>query len=146
VKVRWKKLVWIALAIVLIAVGCGPSATQSPSTPAPTPVLPTQPPAPTAAAALPFPTGIFRKANLTWELNADGTYVVESHTQAMELNVSGTYTVTGDQVAVKDESCGDVVGIYTWTYDGDALRFKAGDDKCRDRLNITDMSKWLKEP
>lgn len=147
-KVQWEKLVWIALAIVLTVVGCGTSATQATPTPAPTPVPPTLPPAPTATTAQSFPTGIFAKANLTFEFKPDGTSVLESHSGSMDANFSGTYTVTGDQFVIKDDSttCQDAVGTYTWTYDGNALRFKVVGDKCRDRLNLLDQSKWVKNP
>jgi hypothetical protein len=146
VRVQWEKLACIALAIVLIAVGCGPSATQSPPTPTPTAVPPTQPPAPTATTALAFPTGIFTKASWTWEFRTDGTCnSKESHS---ELDVDGVYTVTGDQIVIQDDyfPCRDVVGTYTWTYDGNALGFTAVEDKCLDRFNLIDRSKWVKKP
>jgi hypothetical protein len=147
VRVQWEKLVWIALAIVLILVGCGPSAAQSPPTPAPTPVPPTQPPVPTATTALAFPTGIFAKASLTWEFKPDGTYVTEGHTQATNLKMNGTYTVNGDQIAIQDDyfPCRDVVATYDWAYDGEVLSLTAVDDKCRDRANMA-WGKWRKKP
>ena len=170
-RVQWEKLAWIALAIVLIVVGCGSEVAQSPptaaptpvpptQTPEPTPVPPTQAPAPTAvpptqtpaptatAEALPFPVdGIFAKASLTWEFKPDGTYVTEGHTQLMNAKFSGTYTVTGDQVVIQDDyvPCKDVVGTYGWTYDGEVLSMTAVDDKCRDRANMA-RGKWRKKP
>jgi len=139
VKVQWEKLTWIALAIVLMVVGCSTGATQ------PTPVPPTLPPAPTATTALPFPTGIFAKASWTWELRADGTLTVNN--QPTEYSADGVYTVTGNQVVIQDDSftCKDVVGTYTWTYDGDVLTFTEVDDKCRDRAGVT-SGKWRPKP
>ena len=47
-KTVWRKQAWVALAIVLMAVGCGQTATPAPPTPAPTRVV--------KATALPEPT------------------------------------------------------------------------------------------
>jgi hypothetical protein len=143
VTVQWKKLAWIALAIVLIVLGCGPSATQS--LPTPTPVPPTLPPATTATTALAFPTGVFAKASLTWEFKSDGTYVKEGHTAATAGKYSGTYTVAGDQVVVQDDAGCKDQGTYAWTYDGEVLTLTEVDDKCRDRANMT-WGKWRKQP
>jgi hypothetical protein len=49
-KTQWRKLTWIALAIVLLVAGCGPTATPAPPTPAPTRVV--------EATAVPEPTPI----------------------------------------------------------------------------------------
>ena len=146
-KVQWEKLAWIALAIVLTAVGCRPSATQSPPTPAPTPVPPTQSPAPAATTALAFPTGVFTKASYSWEFKADGTWIFELHLQGVDQIGSGTYTVTGDQIAVLDPqgSCKDTVGTYAWSYDGEVLSITDVNDKCRDRANVS-WGKWRKKP
>jgi hypothetical protein len=168
-----EKLAWIALAIVLIAMGCGPGVAQVPPTsaptavpptqtpepaalpptqppaPTPTPVPTTQTPAPTAtAAAIPFPVdGVFAKASQTWEFKPDGTYITDGHTQATSAKYSGTYTVTGDQLVIQDDynPCKDVVGTYAWTYDGEVLSITAVDDKCRDRANMA-RGKWRKKP
>ncbi len=140
-----EKLAWIALAIVLIAAGCGPSATQTPS-PAPTPMPPTQPPAPTATTALAFPTGVFTKANITWEFNADGTYYWKEGKSGTDA--SGVYTVTGDQVVIQDDlfGCQDVAATYVWGYDGQKLSLTVVDDQCRDRGLMFDQTKWTKQP
>jgi hypothetical protein len=168
VRVKRKKLAWVALAIALMVVGCGTSATQSPPTsaptpvpptltpeqtpllptqiPEPTPVPPTQTPAPTATTeALPFPVdGTFTKVEYTWEFKADGTY----HTTSQYLDVDGVYTVAGDQIAVQEDyvPCKDIVGTYTWAYDGEALTFTEVDDKCTDRRNVVGRGRWLKKP
>jgi hypothetical protein len=169
VRVKTKELAWITLAIVLMVVGCGTSATQSPPTLAPTPVPPTQTPEPTpvpptetpeptavpptetpeptAAPVLAFPTGIFAKGSRTWEFKPDGTYITEGHTQLTAGKYSGTYAVTGDQVAIQDDhvACKDVVGTYAWTYDGEVLTLTKVEDKCRDRAG-TAWGKWRKQP
>jgi hypothetical protein len=171
VREQWEKLAWIALAILLVAAGCGSSAIQSPptstptpvpptqpsaptpalptQTPAPTPVPPTRTPAPTATAeALPFPVdGIFAKGSLTGEFKPDGTYITEGHTQLMNAKYNGTYTVTGDQVAFQDDyvPCRDVVGTYAWTYDGEVLAITKVEDECRDRAGMA-WGNWRKKP
>jgi hypothetical protein len=161
VRVKRKKLAWIALAIVSMVVGCGTGATQSPPTLAPTPVPPTQAPEPTpmpptetpqptpvppteTPEALPFPVhGTFTKVGYTWEFKADGTY----HTTSKYVNSDGVYTLTGDQIAIQEDyvPCKDIVGSYTWTYDGEALSFAVVDDKCRDRVGVV-RGKWRTKP
>jgi len=145
VRVQWEKLAWIAPAIVMIVVACGPSATQAPPTSTPTPVPPTQTPVPTATTALPFPVGgTFTKVGYTWEFKADGT----SHTESKWIDAYGVYTVTGNQIAIQEGyvPCKDIVGTYTWTYDGEGLNFTTVDDKCPDRKNVVEWGKWLKKP
>jgi len=167
VRVQREKLAWIALAIVLIVVGCGTDVAQSPPTPAPTPVPPTQTlaptpvpatqtseptpvpptqtPAPTATAeALPFPVdGTFTKVGYTWEFKAGGTY----YTTSKYVDSDGVYTLTGDQIAIQEDyvPCKDIVGTYTWTYDGETLSFTVVDDKCRDRVGVV-RGKWRTKP
>jgi len=145
VKAQREKLAWIALAIMLIAAGCGPSPTQSPPTPAPTPVLPTQPPPPTATTALAFPTGVFTKASLTWEFKPDGTYYWKESKSGTDA--SGAYTVTADQIVIKDDlfGCQDLVATYVWTDDGEVLSLTPVDDKCTDRKNLM-WGKWRTNP
>ena len=145
-RVQWEKPAWIALAIVLIVVGCGPSATQPPATPTPMPVPPTQPPAPTATTALAFPTGVFTKANFTWEFKADGTYYWQESKSGTDA--SGVYTVTGNQIVIKDDlsGCQDVAATYIWAYDGQKLSLKVVDDQCRDRRLMFDQTKWTEKP
>ena len=163
----WEKLAWIALAIAFIVVGCGPSATQSlptptltpvpptqtptpapvppTQTPTPTPVPPTQTPTPTATTALPFPIGAtFTKVGYTWEFKADGSY----HSTSKWTDINGVYTVTGNQIVIQEDyvPCKDIVGTYTWTYDGQALSFTVVDDQCRDRRVVVDRGQWLKKP
>jgi len=142
VKLRREKLVWIAIAIALMVVGCGPAATES----APAPVPPTQPPAPTATTELAFPTGVFTKANMTWEFKADGTYYWKEGKSGTDA--SGVYTVTGDQVVIKDDlfGCQDVAATYIWAYDGQKLSLRVVDDQCRDRNLVFDQTKWTKKP
>jgi len=145
---NFKKLTWIAIVIVLVNVGCSPSAAQSTPTSAPTLAIPTQLPTPTATTAVSFPIGIFRKANLTWEIKADGTYAVRSHTDSIPVHDDGTYTVNGNQVAIQGDwvPCKGILGTYTWAYEGETLSFTVLADKCAVRRNITDSSKWLKKP
>lgn len=142
---KWEKLVWIALAMVLIVVACDPSATQTPPAPTATAVPPTQTPAPTATTGLPFPVGAtFTKVGYTMEFKADGT----AHTESRWVDIDGIYTVTGNQIVMQDDyaSCKDIVGTYTWTYDGEGLNFTTIDDKCPDRKNVVEWGTWLKKP
>ena len=144
-RVGREKLAWIALAIMLMVVACGPGATQTPPAPTATVVPPTSTPAPTATTAPPFPVGAtFTKVGYTMEFKADGT----AHTESRWVDIDGVYTVTGDQIAMQDDyaSCKDIVGIYTWTYDGAELSFTTIDDKCRDRKNVVEWGTWLKKP
>jgi hypothetical protein len=108
-------------------------------------VPPTEIPEQASAPATAFPTGIFNKASLTWEFKPDGTYITEGHTQATAGKYIGTYTVTGDQLAIQDDCapCKDMVGAYTWTYDGEVLSIVVVDDKCGDRANMA-RGKWRK--
>jgi hypothetical protein len=132
-KENFGKITWIAIAIVLIIVGCSPSAPQSTPTPAPT-----------ATPEPSFPTGIFTKANWTMEFKADGSY----HAEQSMANDDGVYTVTGDQITFQGDfvPCKGIVGTYTWTYDGTALSFTAVDDECTERRNVTGRGQWLKKP
>jgi hypothetical protein len=114
---QWIKLALIALMSMLIIVGCG-------------------------SKAVTFPTGIFTKANWTWEINADGSYY--SHSQVATEH--GTYTVTGNQIViVGDIPCEGIKGSYTWAYDGKELIFEPIDDQCTDRRNFT-RGTWRKNP
>lgn len=144
-RARWEKPAWIALAIVLMVVACGPNATQTPPVPTATAVPATQVPAPTATTALPFPVGAtFTKVDYTMEFKADGI----AHTESRWVDIDGVYTVTGDQIVMQDDyaPCKDIVGTYTWTYDGAGLSFTTIDDKCRDRKNVVEWGTWLKKP
>jgi len=141
----WIKPAWIVTAIVLITVGCSPSATQSIPTPAPTLVPPTQLPAPTPTIALSFPTGVFTKLGWTWEFRPDGSDFIKSQWH----EGLGTYTVTGNQVAFHEDigSCRKFgPGTYTWTFDGQVLILTEVADKCADRRNLIGYGKWVKKP
>jgi len=138
-----EKVVLIVIAIMLITVGCGPNATQSTPNPSPTLVLPTQPPVPTATSAPSFPIGTLFKGNWTWEINADGSY--NSKSELADEN--GIYTVVGNQISIMGDysSCLGIVGIYTWTIDGNMLILTQVDDQCTNRRNVAD-GKWRIEP
>lgn len=119
----WIRLATIMLAIVVITVGCVPLVAP-----------PAQPP---------FPTGTFTGPGIwTTEYNADGSYVARNP-DAMER---GTYTVTGEQIVLKGDYCGEVEGTYTWTFDGEVLSFTAVDDQCVDRRILVEGGTWLRQP
>ena len=110
------KPVWITLAIILIIVGCKPRAT--------------------------FPTGIFTNKDWTWEFYPDGSYYADGS----NAHESGTYSVTGDQITIEGDFCPEIIGTYTWTYEGEALSFKLISDKCTSRMNTVRNGQWLKQP
>jgi hypothetical protein len=138
-----EKVVLIVIAIMLITVGCGPNATQSTPNPSPTLVLPTQLPVPTATSAPSFPIGTIFKGNWTWEINADGSYNSKSEL----ADEDGIYNVYNNQISIMGDysSCLGIVGVYTWTMDGNMLILTPIDDQCTSRRNVTD-GKWRYEP
>jgi hypothetical protein len=91
-----------------------------------------------------FPIGMFINKGWGWEFKADGSYIV----QGLGATELGTFTVNGDQISVKGDYCGDVIGLYTWTYDGATLTFKAIDDQCPDRVGtvVAGNGQWTKRP
>lgn len=58
----------------------------------------------------------------------------------------GTYTVTGNQITINSGMCTDVIGTYTWTYDGKALSFKSLGDKCSVREFYLEIGQYVKQP
>ncbi len=146
------------LSLLITALAFALTACASPAASAPTadPSISTRPAPPAAApaAALPtmgapvatFPTGTFRCTGASrdwiWDLNADGTYL----SRGTEAEEQGTYTVTGDEITIKGDYCGDVVGTYTWTSDGTLLRFAAPQDACSQRRGIIMDGLWLRQP
>jgi hypothetical protein len=155
---QWIKLAGIVLALMLTAIGCSPSATQPTPTLVPTATQPPPTPSPTATQPPPtpasptnvegtFPIGKFQneKLNQAMTFIADGRWSDQGDTPSGGP-LLGTFTVTGDQIIFKDDYCGDVLGTYTWSYDGEALSFKTIDDKCSVREYIIPSGKWLKQP
>ena len=124
------KRIIIALAIMLIVVGCGPKATQS------------APPPPPTATAVSFPTGVFTKANWTMEIFDDGSCRVSQQF----VDDACTYTVTGNQVVFQGETCKGQTGTYNWSYDGQVLSFTVVEDNCNETRNVLHQSKWKKKP
>lgn len=129
-----KNLALVALVLVLATVGCASSATP---TPLPTP----------GSATTVFPVGTFTMGIWDWEFRADGTEVASE--LGVGLREDGKYTVTGNQIVVQDTKgiyCGEPKGIYTWTFDGKVLTFKAIYDPCAERRNVVDGSSYSKKP
>jgi hypothetical protein len=117
-KEKGAKLVMIALAIILVVVGCSPKET--------------------------FPIGIFTNGDWELEFKTDGSCISKFLGAVAE---TATCTVTDDQIVFKGDFCGeDKLGEYTWTFDDNILSFKAIDDKCSDRLGVLKDSQWLKKP
>ena len=131
-KGQFEKVLLIALAVILISVGCNPS-----------PVKSTISPEPTATTAPTFPTGTFIKGGWTWEIKPDGSY----YTKSKFADDNGFYTVTGNQVAIQGDinPCKDIIGTYTWTFDGNKLILTAVDDQCTDRREAADGT-WRLKP
>jgi hypothetical protein len=120
----WIRCAWVLILVSVIIAGC------SPTKPAPTPTT------------VSFPTGAFVNGDWSWEFKADGSFVSGGPLGSE----SGTYSVSGDQVVITCQCCGDVEGTYTWSFDGMALKFTAIDDKCTNRKDVVDTSTWLKKP
>ena len=107
---------------VLIILGCSPGKSS-----------------PTTVA---FPTGTFINGDWSWEFKADGTFL----TSGPIGSETGTYTVSGNQVIITCQCCGEVEGTYTWAFDDNALSFAVMDDTCANRNDVVDGSSWLKQP
>jgi hypothetical protein len=125
-----KKFCLIALtAFAVLLASCGPSAAKPTTTP---------------AALGDFPVGNFSNSTLawTWDFKADGSYS-SGGPQAAE---HGTFTVAGDQISIKGDYCGNIIGTYTWAYDGTALTFQGIHDECTDRAGVVVTGKWVKKP
>lgn len=121
-----KKLILLTLVAILLA-GCGPSAAKPTTTP---------------AALGDFPIGNYTNQGWGWEFKPDGSYKV----QGPFANESGTFTVTGNQMTIHGDSCGDIIGTYNWTYDGTTLTFEGVNDQCVDRAGTIVSGKWIKSP
>lgn len=124
-----KKLILLFVAAVLLA-GCGGASAAKPTT--------------TPAALGDFPIGNFSNSIVawTWDFKADGSYSAGGP-QVVE---HGIFTVTGNQISLKGDYCGDAIGTYTWTYDGTALKFETIKDECADRAGTVVNGKWVKKP
>ena len=62
---------------------------------------------------------------------------------------SGTYSINVDvhQLTIVLELCGkSSVGLYSWTFDGTTLVFKAIADPCADRAYLMQVHPWIKQP
>jgi hypothetical protein len=131
-KVQFEKIVLIVISIILITVGCGPNSPQ-----------PTLNPAPTTTTEPSFPIGTLYKGGWKWEMRADGSYSSKSEL----ADEDGIYNVYNDPISIMGDysSCLGIVGVYTWTMDGNTLVLTPTDDQCTSRRNVTD-GKWRYEP
>ena len=111
------------LALLSVAVGCSHAGTQAPATAT-------------------FPTGMFTNGGWTWEFKAGGSFI----SSGPPGSETGTYIVSGNQVVITCQCCGDIPGTYAWSYSSDALVFKAIEDKCSNRLGVVAAGSWLKNP
>jgi len=128
-RVYCRILFMIAFVLLLIMSACQPGTQNS--------ALP-------EASLGDFPPGIFQNptVNWTWEFRADGTYFA----QGIFKSERGTFTVTGDQISMKGDHCGEITGTYIWTYEGKALTFNLLDDNCMDRRVVIDNDSWFLTP
>lgn len=125
-----KKFSLIALTVLaVILAACGPSVAGPTTTP---------------AALGDFPVGNFMNTIVawTWDFKADGSYSAGGP-QVFE---NGTFTVNGKQISIKGSYCGDATGVYTWTYDGTALKFEQVCDECLERAGTVVSGKWVERP
>jgi len=123
------KLYLIVLTVfAVILAGCGGTSATRPTT---------------APAALgDFPIGAYSIAGLTWKFKADGSYSIAG----IDANEQGVFTVTGNKISLTGNCCGDMTGIYTWTYDDTALKFELINDDCTTRAGIVANGKWAMNP
>ena len=121
-------ILFSAFLVLMAITACARKATPAP-TETPTP-------------GLAFPTGHFTNSDWTWDFKADGTFI-SSGVPGAE---TGTYIVTGDQVEITCQCCGNVKGTYRWSFDGQTLTFHAIDDACFDRLNVVSSGVWTLSP
>jgi hypothetical protein len=148
VREQWEKLAWIALAIVLVVGGCGPSAAESPPTVAPTPVPPTLtlaptpvPPTPTVAPTpvpptqTPVPTPVPPTQTLAPTATAEalpfpveGIFAKASLT--WEFKPDGTYITQSRTQLVNVDYSG------TYTVAGDQVAIQDDSIACKDVVGI----------
>jgi hypothetical protein len=168
---QWRKLAWIALAIVLLVVGCGPTATPTPPTPAPTKVVeatampePTAvPPTPTLVPPTPTPdtSGALLAGTYTTTITALDTNVGFEGDWELEFTESGIlyltwngqrldpsrFAVTQDQI---DFGVGPGCGSpwsYRWTLESGVLTFgPVGEDPCSNRQLVLTAHPLLRMP
>lgn len=101
-----KKIIFYAISIIVIVIIAGGCAS--------------------APAEFPYGTVKSPAGTRIWEFNEDGTHSLGF----VEGNPTyfGTFVVEGNEITLTEE-CG--VGTYTWTYDGEVLRFElVGEDGC----------------
>ena len=129
------KYPWIVIVIMLVMVGCSST---------PTPVSSTQVSNPIETPVLSFPVGIFTQGGWTWEFKSGGSYTSKSNS----VEENGIYTVIGNQIALHGDyaPCKNIIGMYTWTYDGNNLNFTTVKDNCADRRKVVGESSWLNKP
>jgi hypothetical protein len=61
-------------------------------------------------------------------------------------NQSGSAIAIGQRITFKNWGCGDAEGIYTWSYDGTALKFEVVEDRCGARTGSIASNIWMKKP
>ncbi len=128
---KWILVVAVSMLLLTVSVACSSSAPA-------VKVLPTP-----GVAANPFPSGTFAIGKWSLELKGDGGYALKA--DALEEN--GTFTVSGDQVTLKGDRCAKLnveKAVYSWSFDGRMLAFKALDDRCMDRVSRMDGNSWTK--
>jgi hypothetical protein len=171
VDMQKKVFAFLSLSVILILAACTPSpdsgVTSSPEvTIAPEATMtsgaleatatqgPVETAPPTIADDSPvgggqFPTGTYRCDDcggmnwkpIYWSFDDSGTYHQE---QVDNPNtIDGTWTVDGNEISVQDCFCDcSVVGVYTWSFDGEILRFTLIEDSCSDRIGFMNKS-WF---
>lgn len=91
-----------------------------------------------------FQPGIYQNPATSWsqDFRADGTYFA----QGVFKTERGTFAVTGDQIFMQGDICGEVTGTYIWTYNGQDLNFSVVEDECTDRRVVLGNSSWSLTP
>ena len=128
-KGQWFTLIWIAVSLTLLIVGCAQQPTVS-------------------TASFPmsqrFKTSVLDWGEFITEFQGDGTLV---STRTGYVTIRGTFSVAGDKLTIKGILCDQpdkASGTYTWVYDGQTLYLNSSDDKCSDRFRVFNNA-WSKQ-
>ena len=69
---------------------------------------------------------------LTITFTDAGTYTIDFGSDG-KVETNGTYSVDGDKVTIKDDNCGDAVGVWQLSIAGDTMKSTAIDEPCESR-------------
>jgi len=61
-----------------------------------------------------------------------GTYTVDYGSDG-NVETNGTYSIDGDKISIKDDNCGDAVGLWQFSISGNTMSSTAIDEPCESR-------------